>query len=134
MALFGHQKGHLGAPLAHLGLILGSSGSQPGPSWRLVGSTWSPFGSQSAPVGGPEGPVGAPQGPIYLHFGLMEANLAPNSSNYAHLTLEIDIFFVFSELRNARFNRENVCFLKVFSCIYSWIFKIKKIKLMHQTR
>ena len=95
MALFGHQKGHLGAPLAHLGLILGSSGSQPGPSWPLVGSTWSPFGSQSAPVGGPEGPIGAPQGPIYLHFGLMEANLAPNSSNYAHLTLEIDIFLCF---------------------------------------
>ena len=95
MALFGHQKGHLGAPLAHLGLILGSSGSQPGPSWRLVGSTWSPFGSQSAPVGGPEGPIGAPQGPIYLHFGLMEANLAPNSSNYAHLTLEIYIFWCF---------------------------------------
>ena len=110
MTLFGHQKGHLGAPLAHLGLILGSSGSQPGPSWRLVGSTWSPFGSQSAPVGGPEGPVGAPQGPIYLHFGLMEANLAPNSSNYANLALEMIIFWYFQSSETLHIIEETLVF------------------------
>ena len=108
---FGSSWTHLGLKWVSAWSLLASCWLHLEPIWEPECTCWGSWG----PYWGSPGP-NLP--PLWPHGGQLSSKfvqLCPFDSGNWHL-------LVFSELRNARFNWENVCFLKVFSCIYSWIF------------
>ena len=119
----------------HFGTLCGPFWPPKRPSWTSFGSSWAQVGLSLVPLGLLLAPLGAHLGARVHLLGVLMAllgspgpNLPPLWHHGGQLSSKCDQFLpfgsgnvhllVFSELRNARFNRENVCCLNASSCIY----------------